>query len=102
VTCKTTRSGAKVGHNFGEVLIGTQVQLLTPIHPLEPNLRAQGWEAAAPITIEDNVWIGSGAMVLPGVTLGADCVVAAGSVVTHDVPPRLVVAGNPARVVKSL
>lgn len=85
-----------------KVLIGTQVQLLTPIHPLDPALRAQGWEAAAPITIEDNVWIGSGAMVLPGVTIGADSVVAAGSVVTHDVPPRVVVAGHPARVVKSL
>jgi len=85
-----------------KVQIGTNVQLLTPIHPLDPALRAQGWEAAAPITIEDNVWVGSGAIVLPGVTIGADSVVAAGAVVTQDVPSRVVVAGNPARVIKKL
>ena len=85
-----------------KVQIGTNVQLLTPIHPLDPALRAQGWEAAAPITIEDNVWVGSGAIVLPGVTIGADSVVAAGAIVTQDVPPRVVVAGNPARVIKKL
>lgn len=85
-----------------KVQIGTNVQLLTPIHPLDPTLRAQGWEAAAPITIEDNVWVGSGAIVLPGVTIGANSVVAAGAIVTKDVPTRVVVAGNPARVVKEL
>lgn len=85
-----------------KVQIGTNVQLLTPIHPLDPTLRAQGWEAAAPIMIEDNVWVGSGAIVLPGVTIGANSVVAAGAIVTKDVPTRVVVAGNPARVVKEL
>jgi maltose O-acetyltransferase len=84
------------------VKIGTNVQLLTPTHPVEPQLRLQRLEAAKPIVIGDNVWIGSGAMVLAGVTIGENSVIGAGSVVTKDVPPNVVAVGNPARVTRSL
>lgn len=83
-------------------LIGPQVQLLTPIHPLDPGERATGIESARPITIGSNVWIGGGAMILPGVTVGDDAVIGAGAVVTADVPEATVVVGNPARVVRHL
>ncbi|MFC8047877.1 sugar O-acetyltransferase [Nocardia sp. NPDC057353] len=82
--------------------IGTNVQLLTPTHPLDPQLRRDKWEAAAPIHIGDNVWLGSGAIVLAGVTIGADTVVGAGAVVTRDLPSGVVAVGNPARVVRTL
>ncbi len=82
--------------------IATHVQLLTPWHPLEPGPRRDGLESASPITIGENVWIGGGAIVLPGVTVGHNSVVGAGSVVTKDVPDNVVVVGNPARIVKHL
>lgn len=85
-----------------DVQIGPNVQLLTPTHPLEPAPRRAKWEAAKPIVIEDNVWLGGGAIVLPGVTIGANSVVGAGAVVTRDVPANVVVVGNPARVLRSL
>ncbi|MEU2556678.1 sugar O-acetyltransferase [Streptomyces sp. NPDC013313] len=82
--------------------IGPGVQLLTPTHPLEPRPRRDKLEAARPITIGDNVWIGGGAIVLPGVTVGENSVIGAGAVVTKDVPANVVAVGNPARVVRSL
>lgn len=82
--------------------IATHVQLLTPWHPLDSTPRRDGLESASPITIGDNVWIGGGAIVLPGVTIGDNSVVGAGSVVTKDVPANVVVVGNPARVIKQL
>ncbi|WP_445281736.1 sugar O-acetyltransferase [Streptomyces sp. DSM 118148] len=82
--------------------IGPGVQLLTPTHPLEPRPRRDKLEAARPITIGDNVWIGGGAIVLPGVTIGENSVIGAGAVVTKDVPANVVAVGNPARVVRSL
>lgn len=85
-----------------DVQIGPNVQLLTPTHPLDPALRRAKWEAAEPISIGDNVWLGGGAIVLPGVTIGANSVVGAGAVVTKDVPANVVVVGNPARIVRSL
>ena len=58
------------------------MQLLTPTHPVEPEPRRAKWEAAKPIVVGDNVWLGGGAIVLPGVTVGADTVVGAGAVVS--------------------
>lgn len=85
-----------------DVQIGPNVQLLTPTHPVEPEPRRAKWEAAQPITIGDNVWLGGGVIVLPGVTIGADTVVGAGSVVTRDLPAGVLAVGNPARVVRRL
>ncbi len=78
------------------------MQLLTPTHPVDPDLRRAKWEAAEQITIEDNVWLGGGAIVLAGVTVGADSVVGAGAVVTRDVPAGVVAVGQPARVIRSV
>ena len=85
-----------------DVQIGPNVQLLTPIHPLEAGLRRDKWEAARPITIGDNVWLGGGVIVCPGVTIGANTVVGAGAVVTKDLPAGVLAVGNPARVVREL
>jgi maltose O-acetyltransferase len=78
------------------------VQLYTATHPLDRAQRAAGWEFAKPIRIGNGVWIGGGAIVLPGVTIGDGAVIGAGSVVTHDVPADSLAIGNPARVVKML
>lgn len=85
-----------------DVQIATNVQLLTPTHPLEADLRRDKWEAAAPITIGDNVWLGGGVIVCPGVTIGTDTVVGAGSVVVDDLPAGVLAVGSPARVVRRL
>lgn len=85
-----------------DVQIGPNVQLLTPTHPLDAEQRRRKLEAAEPITIEDNVWLGGGVIVLPGVTVGRDTVVGAGAVVTRDLPPGVVAVGNPARVIRDL
>jgi len=77
--------------------IGPGVQILTADHPREPKARASGAEFGRPITIGRNVWIGGGAIILPGVTIGDDAVIGAGSVVTRDVAPGTTVVGNPAR-----
>jgi len=78
--------------------IATCVQLLTATHPVDPQARRLGWETAEPITLGDNVWLGSGAIVCPGVTIGDNTVVGAGSLVTRDLPAGVVAFGNPARV----
>ncbi len=85
-----------------DVQIGPNVQLLTPTHPVEPGPRRDKWEGAAPISIGDNVWLGGGVVVCPGVTIGENTVVGAGSVVVKDLPANVVAVGNPARVVRSL
>jgi len=82
--------------------IGPGVQLLTPTHPVEPGPRRDKLEAARPITIGDNVWLGGGVIVCPGVTVGDDSVIGAGAVVTRDVPAGVVAFGNPARVVRTV
>ena len=78
--------------------IATRVQLLPATHPIDPGPRRTGWEYAEPITIADNVWLGGGVIVCPGVTIGQDTVVGAGAVVTKDLPAGVVAAGVPARV----
>jgi maltose O-acetyltransferase len=85
-----------------DVQIGPHVQLLTPTHPLEPEPRRAKWEAGRPIAIGDNVWLGGGVVVLPGVTIGESTVVGAGAVVTKDLPAGVIAVGNPARVIRSL
>lgn len=85
-----------------DVQIGPNVQLLTPTHELDPARRRAGWERALPVTIGDNVWLGGGVIVCPGVTIGPDTVVGAGSVVTRDLPAGVLAVGNPARVVREL
>jgi maltose O-acetyltransferase len=89
-------------HVGDDVQLGPYVQLLTATHPLEPEPRRAKWESAEPITIGDNVWLGGGAIVCPGVTIGADTVVGAGAVVTRDLPAGVLAAGVPARVVRPL
>jgi maltose O-acetyltransferase len=109
------RVGARTFANFGlmaldvaiitigdDVQIGPNVQLLTPTHPVEPASRRSKLEAAEPITIGDNVWLGGGVIVLPGVSIGKDTVVGAGSVVAKDLGEGVVAIGNPARVVRDV
>ena len=84
-----------------DVMIGPNVSLITSSHPIEPAQRRNG-VIASPIVIEKNVWIAAGVTIIGGVTVGENAVVAAGSVVTRDVPPNTLVAGNPARVIRSI
>jgi maltose O-acetyltransferase len=85
-----------------DVQIGPNVQLLTATHPVEPGPRRVKWEGSRPITIGDNVWLGGGVIVCPGVTIGENTVVGAGAVVTRDLPPNVVAVGNPARVIRTI
>lgn len=78
-----------------DVMIGPNVSLITSGHPVEPSKR-RDFVVAKPIVIERNVWIGAGATIIGGVTVGENSVVAAGAVVTRDVPPNVLVGGNPA------
>ncbi len=83
-----------------DVQIGPNVQLLTPAHGLDAERRRAGWEKAVAVTVGDNVWLGGGVIVRPGVTIGEDTVVGAGAVVTGDQPSGVVAVGNPARVIR--
>ncbi|MEU7478838.1 sugar O-acetyltransferase [Lentzea sp. NPDC042327] len=86
-----------------DVSIGPRAQLLTALHPVEDHeARRQRYETAAPIVIGNNVWLGGGVIVCAGVTIGDNAVIGAGSVVTRDVPPRVLAVGNPCRVVREL
>ena len=85
-----------------DVQVGPHVQLLTPTHELDADRRRAGWERASPVTLGDNVWLGGGVIVCPGVTIGDDTVVGAGAVVTKDLPAGVLAVGNPARVVRTL
>jgi len=82
--------------------IGPNVQLLTPTHPVAPQPRRDKLEAARPVTLGDNVWLGGGVIVCPGVSIGDNTVVGAGAVVTKDLPANVVAVGNPARVVRDI
>lgn len=81
--------------------IGPGVQILTADHPRDPELRRQRLEFGRPISIGANVWVGGGALILPGVTVGDDAIIGSGAVVTRDVPAGATVVGNPARVLVS-
>lgn len=84
------------------VLFGPSVQIYTATHPLSARERRTGLEAAKPIGVESDVWIGGGSILLPGVRIGARSVVGAGSVVTRDIPEGVFAAGNPCRVLREL
>jgi maltose O-acetyltransferase len=84
------------------VQIATAVQLLTAEHPLDPVERRAAVELNRPITIEDGAWLGGGVIVLPGVTIGENSVIGAGSVVTRDIEPGVLAVGNPCRVLRSI
>ena len=89
--------------SFGDhVFIGPDCGFYTPLHPLDAERRNTGIERSLPIRVGSDVWFGGHVTVLPGVTIGDGAVVGAGSVVTRDVPPRTLVAGNPARVIRQL
>jgi maltose O-acetyltransferase len=85
-----------------DVMFGPNVQIYTAYHPLDPETRISGRELGAPITIGSRVWIGGGAIVMPGVTIGDNTTIGAGSVVTRDIPANVVAAGNPCRVIRTL
>lgn len=89
--------------SFGDnVFIGPNCSFYTAIHPLDSERRNQGLECAKPIVVGNNVWFGGNVVVLPGVTIGNDCVIGAGSVVTKSVPKFSIVVGNPARIIRTL
>lgn len=88
---------------FGDhVLIGPQCGFYTALHPLDPNQRLADLESAQPIRVGNNVWFGGGVKVLPGVTIGDNSVIGAGSVVTRDIPANVIAVGNPCRVIRYL
>ena len=89
----------QIGSN---VMFGPRVNVFTDSHPLDPIVRTRKLVYGKPVIIGDRVWIGGGAILCPGVQIGKDSVIGAGSVVTHDIPPRTVAAGNPCRVIRKL
>ncbi len=84
------------------VMMGPNVVLCTATHPISPELRYKQAEYNLPVHIEENVWIGGGVFVMPGVTIGKNSVIGAGSVVTKDIPANVVAAGNPCRVMRRI
>ena len=82
--------------------VASRVQFITATHPIDPQVRRIGWETAKPITVGDNVWLSSGVILCPGVTIGDDTVVGAGAVVTRDLPAGVVAMGVPARAVREI
>lgn len=84
------------------VMIGPNVVISTGTHPVDPNHREKGLQYNLPVRIERNVWIGSGVQIIPGVTIGENTVIGAGSIVTKDISSNVVAAGNPCRVIREL
>lgn len=88
-----------IGNN---VMFGPNVTIAVTNHPVHPDLRRGGEMYALPVVIEDDVWIGSGVIILPGVTIGKGCVIGAGAIVTKDIPANVIAVGNPCRVLREL
>ncbi len=100
VNCKLMDSGKiTIGDN---VFIAPNVCIITEEHAMDVEQRLAGLEYTHPVTIGNNVWISTGAIILPGVTIGADSVIGAGSVVTKDIPPKSLAVGNPCKVIRTL
>lgn len=89
----------KIGKN---VLIGPNVNIFTVGHPIDTELRVKGFEYAYPIEIGDNVWIGGGVTINPGVKIGANTIIGSGSVVTKDIRSGVIAVGNPCKVIKEI
>lgn len=89
----------RIGKNC---MLAPGVQIYAATHPVDPVARNSGRELGAPVTIGDNVWIGGRAIILPGVTVGHNVVIASGAVVTKDVPDNMVIGGNPAKILKEI
>ncbi|MDE8039957.1 sugar O-acetyltransferase [Erysipelothrix rhusiopathiae] len=88
---------------FGDYcMCGPNVQIYTATHPLDPSTRSSGWEYGKPVSIGNNVWLGGSCILLPGVSLGDNVVVGAGSVVTQSFGDNVVLAGNPAKIIKTI
>lgn len=85
-----------------DVMFGPGVHIYTATHPLDPDERAEGPESALPVRIGDRVWIGGSSVICPGVTIGEGTTIGAGSVVTKDIPPRVLAVGNPCRILRKL
>lgn len=84
------------------VMFGPNVTVATAAHPIEPNLRRKQAEFNVAVHVGDNVWIGAGAVILPGITIGENSVIGAGSVVTKDIPANVVAVGNPCRILREI
>ncbi len=112
-------SNIEIGENFfsnygltildvGKVTIGDNAQIAPNVsiytagHPIHPDSRNSGYEYGIPVAIGDNVWIGGNAVILPGITIGSNSVIGAGSVVTKDIPEWVIAAGNPCRVLRKI
>lgn len=84
------------------VMLGPRVTISAASHPVDPELRRQAYQYDLPVVLEENVWVGAGATILPGVTIGKNSVIGAGSVVERDIPPDVVAAGVPCRVLREI
>ena len=84
------------------VMIAPNVVIATGTHPIHPGLRRKEAQFNLPVHIQDNVWLGAGCLVMPGVTIGENSVIGAGSVVTKDIPANVVAVGNPCRVLRDI
>lgn len=88
-----------IGNN---VMFGPNVTIAVTNHPVHPELRREGGMYALPVVIKDDVWIGSGAIIVPGITIGKGSVIGAGSVVTRDIPANVIAVGNPCKVLRKI
>jgi maltose O-acetyltransferase len=88
-------------HIGDDTMFAPYVQVYAAYHPIDPTVRLSGRELAAPIRIGKNVWVGGGVIICPGVTIGDNTTIGAGSVVTKDIPANVVAVGNPCRVLRS-
>ena len=84
------------------VMLGPRVTISAASHPVDPELRRQAYQYDLPVVLEENVWVGAGATILPGVTIGTNSFIGAGSVVDRDIPPDVVAAGVPCRVLREI